>query len=105
MAQTKKVTIELGFKSNTQEVKKNLKELSASLHELSNMEIGLKGGDLDLARQAARELTVELQKAVNVDTGRLDLNKLTKNLKGSHKDIVGLSSELLRAGHIGQQSF
>ena len=105
MAQTKKVTVELGFKANTEAVKKNINELTANLKQISNMQIGLKGSDLDQAKKAAKELTLELQKAVNVDTGRLDLNKLTANLKKGHKDIVGLSSELLKAGPIGQKSF
>ena len=105
MAQTKKVTVELGFKANTEAVKRNINELTANLKQISNMQIGLKGSDLDQAKKAAKELTLELQKAVNVDTGRLDLNKLTTNLKKGHKDIVGLSSELLKAGPIGQKSF
>lgn len=105
MAQTKKVTVELGFKANTEAVKKNINELAANLKQISDMQIGLKGSDLDQARKAAKELTLELQKAVNVDTGRLDLNKLTSSLKKGHKDIVGLSSELLKAGPIGQKSF
>ena len=105
MAQTKKVTVELGFKANTEAVKKNINELAANLKQISNMQIGLKGSDLDQAKKAAKELGLELQKAVNVDTGRLDLNKLTSSLKKGHKDIVGLSSELLKAGSIGQKSF
>ena len=105
MAQTKKVTVELGFKANTEAVKKNINELAANLKQISNMQIGLKGSDLDQAKKAAKELGLELQKAVNVDTGRLDLNKLTSSLKKGHKDIVGLSSELLKAGPIGQKSF
>ena len=105
MAKTQRVTVELGFKSNTQEVKKNINELAANLKQISNIQIGLKGSDLDHARQAAKDLTLELQKAVNVDTGRLDLNKLTTNLKKSNKDIVSLSAELLKAGPIGQRSF
>lgn len=105
MAQTKKVTVELGFKANTEAVKKNINELAANLKQISNMQIGLKGSDLDQAKKAAKELGLELQKAINVDTGRLDLNKLTSSLKKGHKDIVGLSSELLKAGPIGQKSF
>ena len=105
MAQTKRVTVELGFKANTDAVKKNINELAANLKQISNIQIGLKGSDLDQAKKAAKELTLELQKAVNVDTGRLDLNKLTSSLKKGHKDIVGLSSELLKAGPIGQKSF
>ena len=106
MAQrTQKVTVELGFKSNTAEIKRNINELAANLKQLSNMEIGLKGGDLDRARSAARELALELQKAVNVDTGKLDLTKLTRSLQISNKSIKDLSAELLRGGQVGQQSF
>ena len=105
MAQTKKITVELGFKSNTEQVKKNINDLAANLKEISNVEIGLKGSSLDDAKKAAKELGLELQKAVNVDTGRLDLNKLTSNLAKGKKDIVSLSTELLKAGPIGQKSF
>lgn len=105
MAQTKRVTVELGFKANTQEIKKNINELATNLKQLSSMEIGLKGGNLDVARQAAKDLNIELQKAVNVDTGRLDLSKLVTSLKASGKDLTTLSSNLLKAGSTGQESF
>ena len=105
MARTQRVNYELWFKSNTQEIKKNVNELAENLKKISNIEIGLKGSGLDDARKAAQELTLELQKAVNVDTGRLDLNKLTSNLSKGKKDVVSLSAELLKAGPIGQKSF
>ena len=81
MAQKTQYIVELGFKTNTENVRKNINELAANLQKISNIEIGIKGSDFDQARTAAKELTTELQNAVNVDTGRLNLNKLTKNLK------------------------
>ena len=55
MAQTKRVTVELGFKANTDAVKKNINELAANLKQISNIQIGLKGSDLDQAKKAAKE--------------------------------------------------
>jgi hypothetical protein len=39
--------VELGFKTNTEAIKKNINELAANLKQISNMQIGLKGSDLD----------------------------------------------------------
>ena len=105
MAKIQKAWVELGFRTNAQEAKKQINDLAINLKKLSNMEIGLKGGDLDAARAAARDLTIELQKAVNLDTGRINLSKLTKNLKAGNKDLTTLSGNLLKAGHVGQESF
>jgi hypothetical protein len=41
---------ELGFKTDTQEAKRKIGELHESLKQISNIQIGLKGGDLDIAR-------------------------------------------------------
>lgn len=105
MAQKTQYIVELGFKTNTENVRKNINELAANLQKISNIEIGIKGSDFDQARTAAKELTTELQNAVNVDTGRLNLNKLTKNLKKSKRSVSQLSAELLKAGAVGRQSF
>ena len=47
MANTLRITVELGFKANTQNVKKNLTDLQANLQKITNMEVGLKYGSID----------------------------------------------------------
>ena len=105
MANTHRVTVELGFKANTQNVKKNLTDLQANLQKITNMEVGLKYGSIDQARNAAQVLGMELQKAVNIDTGRLDLSKLNKSLKSSGYELGHLSQTLLQIGPTGTQTF
>ena len=58
-----------------------------------------------LASAAAKELQRHLSNAVNVDTGKLNLNKLNASLKASKTNIGDLSSSLLKAGGSGQEAF
>jgi hypothetical protein len=46
-----------------------------------------------------------LQNAVNVNTGKLDLTKLSSSLKSAGTDLQTLTSNLQAAGPAGQQAF
>ena len=57
------------------------------------------------ASQAALELQQHLSKAVNVDTGKLDLSRFSSSLKTSNKDLSIYCNTLLSTGEKGQQAF
>ena len=82
----KRLNVELGFTANTSDAKKQINDLIASLQKIqtipSNMYID-KG--LQEASKAAKELQRHIQNAVNVDTGKLDLNKFANSLNNYKK--------------------
>jgi len=57
------------------------------------------------AANAAKTLERNLQAAVNVDTGKLDLNKFSMSLKKSNTSISELAIKLSGAGATGQEAF
>ena len=57
------------------------------------------------ASDAAQELQQHLQKAVNMDTGKLNLSAFNRSLQNANTDIAKLSSSLLEAGSAGSQAF
>lgn len=99
------IKVNLLFESNANQVKSNIQQLGSMLHSLSHIPIGVDSGALNQAAVAARELSVHLGKAVNVDTGRLDLSKLNASLKASGQNLTHLSTSLINAGTQGQQAF
>ena len=99
------IKVNLLFESNANQVKSNIQQLGSMLHSLSHIPIGVDSGSLNQAATAARELSVHLGKAVNVDTGRLDLSRLNASLKASGQNLTHLSTSLINAGTQGQQAF
>ena len=102
----KRLNVELGFTANTSDAKKQINDLIASLQKIqtipSNMYID-KG--LQEASKAAKELQRHIQNAVNVDTGKLDLNKFANSLNKSNTNLTKLEKELSKAGSVGEDSF
>ena len=102
----KRLNVELGFTANTSDAKKQINDLIASLQKIqtipSNMYID-KG--LQEASKAAEELQRHIQNAVNVDTGKLDLNKFANSLNKSNTNLAKLEKELSKAGSVGEDSF
>lgn len=102
----KRLNVELGFTANTSDAKKQINDLIASLQKIqtipSNMYID-KG--LQEASKAAEELQRHIQNAVNVDTGKLDLNKFANSLNKSNTNLTKLEKELSKAGSVGEDSF
>ena len=54
------------------------------------------------ASAAALELEQHLSKAVNVDTGKLDLSRFSSSLKASNKSLSDYTTTLLSVGETGQ---
>ena len=57
------------------------------------------------AVQSAKELQQHLMSAMNVNTGKVDLSILSKNLKTANTDLAKLSKSLLNIGPQGQKAF
>ena len=94
----KQLNVDLNVRANTSEAKKSLQDLQKSLTQVANMSMSSTTTGMTQAAQAAKELSVHLNKAVNADTGKLNLNALNSSLKASKADLSELSSRLLQAG-------
>ena len=101
----KQLNVDLNVKANTTEAKKSLQDLQKSLTQVANMSMSSTTTGMTQAAQAAKELSVHLNKAINTDTGKLNLNALNSSLKASKTDLSELSSRLLSAGSSGQAAF
>lgn len=100
------VKINLLFQADTSAAISNMQQLGTLLNQISTKtHIGIDGGSLSRAVDSAQQLQVHLQNAVNVDTGKLDLNKLNSSLKSSGQNLQTLASNLQAAGPTGQQAF
>jgi hypothetical protein len=60
---------------------------------------------LEQARQTAMQLKIALDSAVNVDTGKLNLNKFTRQLSSVGLDVKRLAVDMKRLGPEGVQAF
>ena len=100
------VKIDLLFQANTTAAQNNIQQLSNLLHQISTKTvIGVDGSSLSQAVQAAQQLQIYLQNAVNVNTGKLDLMQLRTDLKASGTDLQTLTNQLRAVGPIGEQAF
>ena len=61
--------------------------------------------DLTEAGEAARILQREIQKAVNTDTGKLNVSELARGIHQAGTSLGDLSNKLLAAGKVGEQAF
>lgn len=99
------VHVNLLFEANTQNAINNINQLGQLLNQIGSKKIGVDSGPIQQAANAARELQVHLDNAVNVNTGKLDLTKLNTSLKQSNQSLSQLSGQLVAAGITGQQAF
>lgn len=97
----------IGFKADNSQAKKALQELSSAFEKLEKKQISLNYNDLDLnkAVESAKELQIELNKATNINTGKLNLSDFISNLSQSKTSLKELSINLISAGKEGQQAF
>ena len=100
------VKINLLFQADTTAAVANMQQLGKTLNDISrNTTIGIDNGAMQKAVQSAQQLQIHLQNAVNVNTGKLDLNKLNTSLKSSGQSLQTLTTNLQAAGPAGQQAF
>lgn len=103
---SKQLKVNLLFQADTTAAINNIQQLGTLLNQISTKTtIGVDGGGLQQAVTSAQQLQIHLQNAVNVNTGKLDLNKLNSSLKKSGQTLQSLTSNLQAAGPAGQQAF
>lgn len=96
-----------GVSADTKSAQSSLNALTKSLRDIQSKKFKFNVDDSRLkeASEAARLLQHELQNAMNVDTGKLDLTKLITSLNSAGTSIGQLSTKLLNAGTEGQRAF
>lgn len=105
----KQLNMILKFQADTNQAKKEIVDLAntlrtvASIQAINNNTIDLNA--LQQGRQAASELLRHLQKAVNIDTGKLNLATFSSSLKTSGKTLKDYKNELEACGPAGQEAF
>ena len=103
---TKKVQIDLLFKANTQSAQQELKKLSDSLQAIQHKPVSsINDIQFEKAAVAARHLESSLRAAINVDTGKLNLNKFTQSLKSNGQSLSGIYTSLRQIGLEGEKTF
>lgn len=97
----------LQFNADTTQARKALQDLNNSLNammKLQHFDSGLHQ-DITEAADAARVLQQELQKATNVNTGKLNISDFVSGLSQAGTSLTELSGKLLNAGQTGQMAF
>lgn len=105
----KQLNVNLAFTADTSQARASIQELQNSLNNIhkapAREDAIFDSKNIKEASQAALELTQHLQKAVNVDTGKLDLARFSSSLKTSGKTLDSYYNTLLKIGPEGQQAF
>lgn len=98
--------VSLIFEANTSQAKNEINSLIASLQKVQSMPASLiDPTGIKEASKAALELQGHIQKAVNVDTGKLDLSRFAASLSSSGKDLNHFRDTLVRIGPEGTAAF
>ena len=105
----KQLNVDLRFTADTSQAKRAIQDLQNSLSTIAKMPGNASNlfddTEIKKASKAALELQGHLQKAVNVNTGKLDLSRFASSLKTSNKDLSIYANTLLNTGKQGQQAF
>lgn len=97
----------LQFNADTSQAKKSIQELNNALQNLQKAQSNSGFADLGInkAVESAEELTQHLNKALNINTGKLNLSAFQNSLQASNTSLKSLTNDLLKAGTVGQQAF
>ena len=106
MANNSRVNITLGFNADTDQAKRQINDLVNQLRSIQSTPTTLVDDtSLRKASAAAAELQGHLQKAVDVNTGKLDLSRFSASLKQSGKQLSDYRRDLEAIGPVGSQAF
>lgn len=110
MASGKTIRVNLAFGADTKAAKQQIQQLQQSLSQLASQPIGAGMGkaytqELHNAKNAAIELKIALNNAVNVNTGKLNFNKFNQELKQSKMTLTDYAAQLAKLGPQGAESF
>ena len=97
----------LQFNADASQAKRAVQDLTASLEKISviNLKTTVNDADLKAAADAAKDLQVHLNNALNTNTGQLDLSKFNKSIQSSNQSLASLSEKLLACGAEGTTAF
>lgn len=105
----KRVQYTLGFTADTAKAKAQLRDLQNQLDHLTSSSGNIKNlpitEEVFKATAAAKELQASLQKAINVNTGKLDLSVLSDEFAKSGKSINDYAQEFYKLGPAGEAAF
>lgn len=106
MANNNRIVYNLDFKANLTNVQGQIDRLKQSLNTITANSVGTRiSNEMKKGAQAASTLSVALQKAFNVDTGRLDLTRFNLQLKSMGYSLDTLSMDLVNMGTQGKRAF
>ena len=105
-----KMNVQVSFSANTSQAKKEIQGLIQDINSLSTktLKSSLVRDISEDTKQAAHEVTkfsALLERAVNVDTGKLDLTKLNKSLKESNTSLPKMANNFKALGNDGVRAF
>ena len=102
--------VSLIFDADINRAKQQIDSLASSINKLMDKSTHITGvasldKDLQEAAKNAAQLQVQLQKAVNVKTGKLDLTKFNDSLRESGMTLDKYQQSFSKVGSVGQQAF
>lgn len=103
-----RINVTLGFNADVGAAKANLKDLQATLNEISNLKLE-PGTNLNKSLQEAISsadiLQQHLNAAMDVKTGNINVDKFTASISKSGQSVLQLGNNLLKAGMTGEKAF
>lgn len=105
----KKIQFSLEFNADTKKAEQQIQKLQHALD--SAISSSTQGKDLGLtprleeARKSAMQLKIALNNAMNVDTGKLNLRKFSKELSSTGLSVQQLANHMKRLGPEGVEAF
>ena len=104
----KTIQVNLQFNANVKEAQRQMQQLQQQLSQLATSQPTTSFSltpQLKEAQQSAMDLKIALNNAMNVDTGRLNLNKFQSELNRSGKSIQQYAQSLQALGPAGVRTF
>ena len=105
----KQLNVKLNFDADTSRAKQQIQDLQNSLNNVINAPTNKLGAGISTNIQAAikdvTELQIQLNKATNADTGKIDFSKLNQSIAKSGKSLQQYGQQLMSLGPMGQQAF
>lgn len=102
----KQLNVNLAFNADVTNAKAALSSLGKDLQKIQGIPSKVfDDTDIKNASKAAQELQRHLQAAVDVNTGKLDLNRFSVSMKQAGHDLEYFRDNLSKVGPVGQQTF
>lgn len=97
----------IGFDTDVSQAKKQIDSLVSQLQKISkiSLQTAIDDSSLKSASKAAQELQKHLQTALDVNTGKLNLNAFNNSLRSANTNVNQLGAALLEAGDGGKAAF